>query len=139
MARLEINGFDDFMDDLMALASMPDSVTDGILDAEADVITEAQKKTMAEMWKGPYSTGDTARAVKKGKVRKNSSGKYITVYPQGRNRKGERHAAVAFINEYGKRGQPGRPAIRTANEQAADKAVAAGEKVYNDFLGSKKL
>lgn len=139
MAKLEVNGLDALMGDLMALAAMPDSVTDGILEAEADVIAAAQKKTMAEMWKGPYSTGDTARAVKKGKIRKNSSGKYITVYPQDRNRKGERHAAVAFINEYGKRGQPGRPAIRTANERAADKAVAAGEKVYKDFLDSKKL
>lgn len=139
MARLEVNGFDALMGDFMALASLPDSVTDGILDAEADVVVEAQRKTMAEMWKGPYSTGDTARAVKKTRVRKNSSGKYITVYPQGRNRKRERHVAVAFINEYGKRGQPGRPAIQTANEKAADKAVAAGEKVYNNFLDSKKL
>lgn len=139
MAKLEVNGFDALMGDFMALASLPDSVTDGILNAEADVVAEAQKKAMTEMWKGPYSTGDTARAVKKTKVRKNSSGKYITVYPQGRNRKGERHAAVAFINEYGKRGQPGRPAIRIANEQAADQAVTAGEKVYHAYLDSKKL
>lgn len=139
MAKMEVDGFATLAEDFMALASLPDSVANGILEAEADVIVEAQRKTMTEMWKGPYSTGDTARAVKKGRVRKNSSGKYITVYPQGRNRKGERHAAVAFINEYGKRGQPGRPAIRTANEKAADKAVEAGEKVYNSFLDSKKL
>lgn len=139
MAKLEVNGFDALMGDFMALATLPDSVTDGILEAEADVVVEAQKKTMAEMWKGPYSTGDTARAVRKTKVRKGSGGKYISIYPQGRNRKGERHAAVAFINEYGKRGQPGRPAIQTANVKAADTAVAAGEKVYNNFLDSKKL
>ena len=139
MAKMEVNGFEALMGDFMALASMPDSVANGILEAEADVVVEAQRKTLAGMWKGPYSTGDTARAVKKTKVRKNSGGKYITVYPQGRNRKGERNAAVAFINEYGKRGQPGRPAIRTANEAAADKAVEAGEKVYNSFLDSKKL
>jgi len=139
MAKLEVNGFDALMDDFMALASLPDSVTDGILDAEADVIVEAQRKTMAAMWKGPYSTGDTARAVKKTRVHKGSNSKYITVYPQGRNRRGERHAAVAFINEYGRKGQPGRPAIRTANEQAADRAVDAGEKIYHAFLDSKKL
>ena len=139
MARFEVNGLDGLLDDLTALADLPESVTDGILQEEADVIVQAQRKTMAEMWKGPYSTGDTARSVKKGKIRKASGGKYITVYPQGRNRKGERRAAVAFINEDGKRGQPGRPAIRTANENAADKAIEAGEKVYYDFLDSKKL
>ena len=127
------------MDNLTTLISLPDSVTDGILNAEADVIAAAQRETTAKMWTGPYSTGDTARSIKKGKVRKGSRGKYITVSPQGKNRRGERHGAVAFINEYGKRGQPGRPAIRTANEQAEEKAVAAGEKVYNDFLDSKNL
>ena len=139
MAKLEVNGLDALADDFMALATLPDSVSEGILNAAADVIAQEQKKTMEKMWRGPYSTGDTARAVKKGKVRKSSSGKYITVYPQGRNRKGERRAAVAFINEYGKRGQPGRPAIRTANEKAADKAVEAGEKVYHQFLDKKGL
>lgn len=139
MARLEVNGFDALMGDFTALASLPEAVTDGILDAEADVIVQAQKKTMAEMWQGPYSTGDTASGVKKGNIRRGSGGKYITVYPQGRNRKGERRAAVAFINEYGKRGQPGRPAIRVANEEAADRAVKAGEQVYHNYLDSKKL
>lgn len=139
MASFEVEGIAELENDLTAVMDLPDSVKDGILNAEADVIVEAQQRAIAKMWKGPYSTGATAKAVKKGKVRKNSSGKYITVYPHGRNRKGERHSTVAFFNEYGKRGQPGRPAIRTVNEQAADKAVEAGEKVYNEFLDSKNL
>ena len=142
MARFEVSGIAELENDLIAVMDLPDSVKDGILNAEADVIAEAQKRTIAAMWKGHYSTGDTARAVKKGRVRKNSSGKYITVYPQGsrnRKKKSYRNAEIAFVNEYGKRGQPGRPAIRTANEQAADRAVEAGEKVYNEFLDSKNL
>lgn len=139
MARLEVNGFDALMGDFTALASLPEAVTDGILDAEADVIVQAQKKTMAEMWQGPYSTGDTASGVKKGNIRRGSGGKYITVYPQGRNRKGERRAAVAFINEYGKRNQAPRPFIATANEAAATPAVEAAAEIYDAFLQSKGL
>ena len=116
-----------------------DSVTDGILNAEADVIMTAQKRVMAQMLKGPYSTGDTARSIKKGKIKKGKDGKSISISPQGRNRRGERHAAVAFINEYGKRGQPARPAIRTANAEAESAAIEAGEKVYHAYLDSKKL
>lgn len=139
MASFEVNGIGDLRNDLAALMDLPDSVTDGILNAEADVVVSAQQETMAAMWKGRYATGETARSVKKSRVKKWKGGKFISVTPKGTNRKGERNAAVAFINEYGKRGQPGRPAIRTANEEAADKAVAAGEKVYNNFLDSKKL
>lgn len=139
MARFEISGLNELSDDLTALSMLPDSVTDGILNAEADVIVKAQQKTMSEMLRGPYSTGDTARSIKKGKVHKKSGSKYITVAPHGRNRRGERNAAVAFINEYGKRGQPPRPAISTANAKAEAEAIAAGEKVYHDYLNSKNL
>ena len=139
MARFEVNGIAGLCNDFAALAALPDSVTDEILEAEADVIVEAQQKTMLRMLKGPYSTGDTARSIRKGKVKKNKRGKYISISPQGKNRRGERHAAVAFINEYGKRGQPARPAIRTANAEAESAATEAGEKVYHAYLDSKKL
>ena len=139
MPRLEFSGIDELSLALEALAAIPDSVTDGILNAEADVIAAAQQRTMARMLKGPYSTGDTARSIKKGKIKKGTQEKSISVSPQGRNRRGERHAAVAFINEYGKRGQPARPAIRTANAEAESAAVEAGEKVYHAYLDSKNL
>lgn len=139
MATLEVIGLANLIDSFDSLANIPDSVTDNILNAEADVIVAAQQKTMAEMWDGPYATGETARSVKKSKVKKWRGGKFISVTPVGTNRKGERHAAVAFINEYGKRGQPGRPAIRAANFGATDRAIEAGEKIYHDFLNKKDL
>ncbi len=139
MARFEISGLGKLCDDLAELAALPDYVTDEILNAEADVIAGAQRKTMAEMLRGPYSTGGTARSIQKGKVWKSAAGKSISVALKGRNRRGERHAAVAYINEYGKRGQPARPAIRTANLKAEGAAAAAGEKVYHAYLDSKNL
>ena len=139
MARFEVSGIDGLCDDLASLATLPDRVTDDILNAESDVLVEAQRRTMSRMLKGPYSTGDTARSIKKGKIKKGKDGKSISISPQGTNRRGERNAAVAFINEYGKRGQPARPAIRTANTEAESAAVEAGEKVYHAYLDSKKL
>lgn len=61
------------------------------------------------------------------------------VYPQGTNERGNRNAEVAFINEFGKHGQPARPFIKTANEEAADTAVEAAAKVYDKYLKSKNL
>ena len=139
MAKLSISGFDDLQADMEALLKMPDSISDDILNAQADIIVDAQKESMAKMLKGPYSTGETARSIKKGKVKKRSGKKSLEVAPKGRNRKGEQNAAVAFVNEYGKRGQPGRPAIRTANEQSGEKITAAGEKAVDKYLREHKL
>lgn len=139
MARFEVNGLDALSDDLASLASLPDSVIEEMLNAEADIIEEAQRQTAREMLVGEYATGTTAASIKKGKVKKTARGKSITVSPQGSNKRGTRNAEVLFINEYGKKGQPARPAVRTANERAEKEAVEAGEKVLNDFLDSKNL
>lgn len=111
MGRLTVNGLDALSDDFAALARLPDSVVDGILNAEADVIVPAQRAEIEKQWNGPknFSTGMSAKSIKKGKVKKDRDGRSIFVYPKGtRKRKGRttRNAEIAFINEYGKRGQP---------------------------------
>lgn len=139
MGSLSVSGLDGLIDDLDELARLPDSVTDQILNAEADVIAAAQQAETAKRWKGPYWTGTTARSIKKGKVKKTGLDKSITVAPTGKNKRGARNAEVAFINEYGKRGQPARPAMKTANERKEQEAVEAGEKVYHAYLDGKNL
>ncbi len=139
MGRLTVDGLDTLREDLAALAALPDSVIDRILDAEADVIAKAQQEETARQWQGDYATGTTSRSIKKGKARKSGDGRAVTVAPQGTNARGTRNAEVAFINEYGKRGQPARPAIRDANERKGQEAVDAGEKAYHAYLDSKKL
>lgn len=137
MGRLEINGIDALMSDFAALAELPDSVIEDILNAEADVIEKAQKEKAQSM--GVYDTGITAESIKRTKVKKAASGSSLFVYPQGKNVRGDRNAEVAFVNEYGKEDQPARPFIRTANEEAGDETVQEGEKVYHKFLDSKNL
>lgn len=137
MGVLTVSGLGELSADLDAVAALPEAVVDDMLNAAADVIVEAQRKTARQM--GVHRTGVTEKSIKKAKVKKGKDGKFITVAPQGKNKKGERNAAVAFVNEYGKRGQPARPFIRTANERAGDTAVAAGEKVLGDFLDKKNL
>lgn len=142
MGKLTVNGMDALIDDLADLAKLPDSVIEGILNAEADVVERAQRKAGAKMWKGPYETGDTAASIKKGKVKKTGLDRSITVAPRGKNKRGQRNAEVAFVNEYGKssgRQAGGRPAIRTANEQSEKEMVEAGEKVLSAYLDKKNL
>lgn len=140
MAKLSVNGLDDLMLSLEEIASIPDDVAAAMLDAEAQVVEEAQ---IAEgMTMGVYDTGQTLRSIRRGKMKKGRDGsRAVHVTPQGVNDRGERNAAVAFINEYGVPGRriPPRPFVATANEKAARPAVAEAEKIYDAFLKSKNL
>lgn len=142
MARFEVDGLDALTDDLAELAKLPDSVVDGMLNAEADVLVAEQKKTAEEyLGKKGYGTGSTARSIKKGKIKKSGNDRTIYITPTGTNAHGVRNAEVAFLNEYGVESKniPARPFIRIANERAGDRAVEAGEKVLNAYLDSKNL
>lgn len=90
------------------------------------------------MWKGPYYTARPPPH-QKGQDQRDGARQVDHRRPQGHNKRGTRNAEVAFVNEFGKRGQPGRPALKTANERKEQEAVAAGEKVYHAYLDGKKL
>lgn len=136
MAKLSVNGLGSLMLSLEQVAAIPDDVVRDMLDAEAQVVEEAQVSTGMQM--GVYRTGETLRSIRRGKLKKDRDGiRTVSITFSGTNDKGERNAAVAFINEYGKRGQPARPFIATANAAAADSAVEEAEKVYNKFLQDK--
>ena len=144
MGRLTVNGLDALADDFAALARLPDKVVEDILDAEAEVITAAQREEIEKQWRGPHSLGISAKSIKKGKVKKDKDGRSVSVYPQGtRKRRGRttRNAEIAFINEYGApgRGITARPAIDAANKKKESEAVDAGERVYNAYLDSRNL
>lgn len=136
---MSVSGLDDLIGDLDELARLPDSVTDQMLNAEADVIEAAQRSEASRMWKGriirarPPPQSKRARSSGRGSTSRSPSPR------RGHNKRGTRNAEVAFVNEFGKRGQPGRPALKTANERKEQEAVAAGEKVYHAYLDGKKL
>ena len=92
------------------------------------------------MQMGVCRTGETLSSIRPGKMKRGrNGGRMIYVTPQGVNDREERNAAVAFINEYGKRTQAPRPFIATANEAAATPAVEAAAEIYDAFLQSKGL
>lgn len=140
LARISFDGLGDLIQDLEDIAALPDATAEAMLDAEADIVEEAQ--VYAGMKAGVYRTGATLSSIGRGRMKKGRGGERAKyVYPQGKNDKGVRTAEVAFINEYGApdRGIAPRPFIGPANEEAADAAAEAAAKVYDDFLKSKNL
>lgn len=138
MAKLSFEGIDGLMLSLEEIADLPDDVAEAMLDAEAKIVEEAS--IAAGMQLGVYRTGQTLSSIRRGRMRKGRDGvRQMYVTPQGVNDRGERNAAVAFVNEYGKRGQPGRPFMHLAAETAATPAVEEAAKIYDEFLKSKNL
>lgn len=56
-----------------------------------------------------------------------------------RGKRSERNAAIAYINEFGKKGQPARPFIKMAIEKSGEKINDAGAKVFYAWLESRGL
>lgn len=140
MANLSTSGLEELLDDLGAIAELPDETILEMLAAEAEVIAAAQAAEAKSM--GVYDTGKTAQSITYDKkLKETSDGKCIYVYPKGSRSDGNKRrvAEVAFINEFGKEGQPARPFIKTANEKSADAAVDAAAQVYDKYLKSKNL
>jgi len=149
MAGMTVDGLSILMDDLVALAELPDDVAHNILDAGADILAQAQREEIQRQWNGPYSIGISAKSiVKDRKIRTTKylgiTARYINIYPQGTRKRGKkqvRNAEIAFINEYGAPGQgiAARPAINTANKKKEQEAVEAAERAYHAYLDSKNL
>ena len=143
MAGFVSQGLDSLMLDLQAVASLPEEVQDEILNAEADVLVDAQSRKIREM--GIYdgsSPVHVASSIKKNKPKTRKGTREIMIVSKGTRRRGNkttRNAEILFVNEFGKRGQKARPAVATANEESAAATTAAGAHVWNRFLEQHNL
>lgn len=146
MAEFSFKGLDELSLSLQEIAELPEEIEDAMLNAQADVVADAQRKTVKAM--GIYdgrSSVHVADSIKKGKVKLRKGQRVIYVSPTGSRTRGKKksqktnNAAILFINEFGRRGQTARPAIKTANESSADEATQAAFRVYSDWLESKNL
>ena len=143
MAEFSCNGLDDLMLSLQEIAEIPEEVQDEMLQAGADVVAQAQREKVKAY--GIYdgsSPRHVADTIKPGRVKLKKGQRVIYVTPTGSRRRGKsvtRNAEILFVNEYGKRGQKARPAIRDANEACAEQMVNAQMAVYDKHLRSKDL
>lgn len=151
MARLSVNDLDGLMLSFKEMSEMTRDVIEDILDAQAEIVVEEQRKTARSM--GVYDedgrdvSQHVADSITAGRVNPVSGGYAKYVYPRGSRirmagkggTKTIRNAEIAFLNEYGTRKQPARPFIRTANEACASRTAEAAEKAYKRFLDARGL
>ena len=137
MARLEMLGFDDLDDVFNRIGNIPSEVTSAALSSMAEVVVERVKTAGEQMGvRDPESNVHILDKVKAKKPKVTDDGGYCVVTFSGTRTRGNtktRNAEIAFVNEYGKRGQSPRPFMKTAMK--ADKAIAApGEEIVGDWI-----
>jgi hypothetical protein len=120
------------------IAGLPDSVIDEMLEAGGEIVKREQAAHARKMLRGPYYADGVASGVKLGKTKRTSDGKALFVTFSG-TQHGRPLSEIAFVNEFGKRNQPARPFIRTANEKCDGESLEAQRKVYDRWLKSKSL
>ena len=143
MAEFTCNGLDGLMLSLQEIAEIPEEVQDEMLRAGAEVVAKAQREKVRAY--GIYdgsSPRHVADTIKPGRVKLKKGQRIIYVSPTGSRRRGKtvtRNSEILFVNEYGRRGQKARPAVRDANEASAEATTAAQAEVYDKYLRSKDL
>jgi len=143
VAEFTFQGIDDLILSMQEIEELPVEVQDEMLLAQAEVTAEAQRKAAAAY--GVQDTGLVIRKIKPGKPKWRKGVRVIYITPTGTRTRGRknprkvRNAEIAFVNEYGKRGQKARPFIRKGNEDSAKAATEAAMKVYDRHLTSKGL
>jgi len=138
MAKLEINGMDDLSAAFGRLQDVPPGVKTRALNQMADIAAAGIRRSGEALGvRDPKSTVHILDKISKSKPKLSSTGGYQDVTFSGTRRRGStttRNAEIAFVNEYGKRGQPARPFIAQAMTANEEKIAAAGGDVLGDWI-----
>ena len=135
MAKFEMDGLSTLSAAFEQLAALPDDVMFEMLEAGGDVVVKAQQ-AKADAF-GLRDTGLMIESIQAGKPRRLRDGGEIALTPEGTRRRGKtvtRNAEIAYVNEYGKGGQPGTEFIKLANVESEGRARQAAGNIYNKWL-----
>lgn len=138
MAEFVFSGLEELEAAYRRAGNVPPEVTSEMLQRMGDVAARAIALSAREM--GVYdaeSRVHIADKIKLSKPKVSTSGGSIHVNFSGTRKRGEkrvRNAEIAFVNEFGKRGQPARPFIKLALDKNVEKIVQAAQNVFDDWL-----
>ena len=116
MASFNVIGIDALIEDMQLEAERIDRNGPDAVMAGAKVAIEAMRKTV------PEDTGGLKAAIqaKKPTIDERWDGHFVDVFPDGKNKYGERYAEIGFVLEYGRSNMRPRPWMRPAVENEAD-------------------
>ena len=140
MASLEVTGLDELESRMLLIGAIPDDVMTEALGKMAEVAASEirdQGETMGV--RDPESSVHILDKIKPVKAKQGKDGWHQDITftgsrTRGKERKSTPNAEIAFVQEYGKRGQQARPFIGTAMEANADEITETGWKIVGDWI-----
>lgn len=126
MAQFKTSGFEDVEKQFLKQSEIATKAVPLMLNAGADVLIEAQKKEVDQLFGvSQRSRGDLKKSIKKSKVNATSVNATITVAPEGKDSGGVRNAEKGFVLNFGRSNMPAQPWMDAANAKSEEKAHAA--------------
>lgn len=138
MANLTFTGSQELNDAFARIQDIPFDVTEQALDAMAAVAAREIKSTGEYMGvRDENSDVHILDNIATKKAKKTDDGGREKITFDGTRHRGKtttRNAEIAFVNEYGKRGQEARPFMKTALQQNEALISSPGEKIIGDWI-----
>ena len=121
-----------------SIEKIPDTVKEKTLNSMAKVAAERIKQTGESMGvRDPDSSTHILDNITTAKAKLTQEGGTQDITFRGTRTRGKtktRNAEIAFVNEYGKRGQPARPFIGTAMSKGEKEIAEAGADTLGDWI-----
>ena len=140
MASFKVSGIDELCNAIAKVQNIPNNIITDMLQAMGEVAKKAIESYARA--KGIVGTGLTIASITLKKPKISASGGEVKITFSGsrtREKTTTANAAIAFINEFGKRGQPARPFIKDAIDKEGDKIGDAGTEIFNKWLETNGL
>lgn len=135
MARFEMNGVDEMMQELEQLADI-NEVANKMIDAASPTVASNLKKNIKAAANRGYATGELAASVKATKAKQNNYGHFAAVGVTGIDSKGMRNAEKMAYLEYGtSNGQTAHPVMEKTIHQSEDEVIEVMQQVFNREAG----
>lgn len=135
---MTFTGSQELNDAFNRIRDIPFSVTEQALDAMAAVAAKEIKSTGEYMGvRDENSDVHILDNIVTKKAKKTDDGGREKITFDGTRKRGTtstRNAEIAFVNEYGKRGQEARPFMKTALQQNEALISSPGEKIIGDWI-----
>lgn len=138
MARFEIQGMDEIIDQMRSMGELTGKVAATMLMAAAEDVRQAWRESAEEH--GHRDTGQMIAAI--GYPRQPTAAGdalSIDIYPQGKNTGGVRNAEVAFVLHYGTSKMPGSGWIDDADKKSGPKVTNTMASIWSNYLSTGQL
>ena len=138
MPAFSFYGTEDLAAAFKKMSNIPNDVKAKAMTAAGNIVAEEQRRVGEEKGiRAPESNAHILDKIKVNNPKIEENGASVTITFSGSRKRGRtstRNAEIAFINEFGKRGQPARPFISVANKKAQERALDAAADVIHDYI-----